>query len=399
MKNLALTLSLLIAALAGYSQTERGNITHYGNKFMWSGTQEAFVPNWCIFNYDHTLDQVNDTYINNFVQQMMGEHGFNGAHVMVFGEWFHLGDQRVRIGDRDPDQRTFDKLKAIIRAVYAAGGSTHLWQWGDDSRSQTSQSLTSGIMGSVEKKLLDKIYSELNGLPGWTIGYGFDVWEWCNAAQLQQWHNYMDGKPDWQHLMVARSAKNEVSQLYDGLDYSSYEMHKPSYNTLVEMLNHLPDKPSSSDDRYRVRDEGRDKDLTPDETRRLLWSHTMAGGVGGIWGDLKDNGGESGPYPNRDEIKTFFRFWNDGKRFRRDMVRDNSLTEQWCLRDNDTHYAYYQENANQVRYTFGGGSKRVVAVNTRGAYQEIDLGVKRAGSYTWNAPTTSDWAIAVGDFD
>ncbi len=400
MKKLTFTLGLLTVTLVAYAQApDRGYVTHQGNKFVWSGSREAFVPNWCIFNYDHTLDQVDNAYIDNFVRQMMNEHGFNGAHVAVFGEWFHIGDPQVHSGDSNPDQRTFDKLKAIIKAVYAAGGSTHLWQWGDDARHQTSKSLSGGIMGSTEKKLLDKIYRELNELPGWTIGYGFDIWEWCNASQLQQWHDYLEAKPDWKHMMVARSAKNQVSQLYNGLDYSSYEMHKPSYNTLVAMLNHLPDKPSSSDDRYRIRDEGRSKDVSAEEMRRLLWSHTMAGGVGGIHGDLKDNDGESGPYPNWEEVKTFFTFWNKNKRFRQEMVRDNALTDQWALRDSTTHYVFYQENTNRVRYTFGGDSKRVVAVNTQAAYQEIDLGVKRAGSYTWNAPISSDWAIAVGDFN
>ena len=181
-------------------------------------------------------------------------------------------------------------------------------------------------------------------------------------------------------------------------DYSSYEMHKPSYNTLVAMLNHLPDKPSSSDDRYGYGMRGRSKDVSAEETRRLLWSHTMGRGGRGYPRRLERQRRRVGGRIRTGRRLDFFYVLEQNKRFRQGMVRDNALTDQWALRDSTTHYVFYQENTNRVRYTFGGDSKRVVAVNTQAAYQEIDLGVKRAGSYTWNAPTSSDWAIAVGDF-
>ncbi|MGB3619673.1 MAG: G8 domain-containing protein [Catalinimonas sp.] len=401
-KLLPLLAYLLMIVTSGHANDpNRGYVTHSGDKFVWSNSGEAFVPNWNIFNYDRTLDEVSTADINNFVQEMMGEHGFNGAHVIVYGEWFHIGDRLVRAGDSNFDQRTFDKLKQIINAVYAAGGSTHIWQWGDDNRSQTSRSLNSGFMGSVERQLLDKIHSELNNTPGWTMGIGFDVFEWANESELKTWHDYLKNKPGQNHMFAARSNKNRVDQIYDGLDYSSYEYYRPSYDELVQMLTHLPGKPSSSDDRYRVRN--REKDVTPEETVELLWRHTIAGGVGGIWGNLKQPDGsigESRAYPNKEVIKTFFTFWNDKKRFRKNMVRDNSLTDGWCLRDGNSHYVYYKDNTNSITYTFQGGNKRVIAVNTKAGsgYQEIDLGTKSAGTYTWNAPSNSDWAIAVGDF-
>ena len=37
-----------------------------------------------------------------------------------------------------------------------------------------------------------------------------------------------------------------------GLDYASYEHHKPSYAVYVEALEANPDKPVMSEDRFRV---------------------------------------------------------------------------------------------------------------------------------------------------
>jgi len=38
-------------------------------------------------------------------------------------------------------------------------------------------------------------------------------------------------------------------------------------------------------------------------------------------------------------------------------------------------------------------------VDTTGAYREIEVGTLDPGEHTWQAPRTSDWAIAVGHFD
>ena len=134
-----------------------------------------------------------------------------------------------------------------------------------------------------------------------------------------------------------------------------------------------------------------EKDYNEEETRRGLWHHTMAGGIGAIWGNLDS----TGIYANKDELKCFSVFWNDHKRFRKDMVIDNSLTNGYCLKEGDKYYVFYKEDTNELTYSFSGKSKKVVAVDTKKEYHEIDLGVKKAGSYTFPAPYLSDWAIAV----
>jgi hypothetical protein len=44
------------------------------------------------------------------------------------------------------------------------------------------------------------------------------------------------------------------------------------------------------------------------------------------------------------------------------------------------------------------GSQPAVAVDAKQSYAEIALGNLNPGIQTWNAPHTSDWAIAIGDF-
>ena len=239
------------------------------------------------------------------------------------------------------------------------------------------------------------------------MGYGFDLWEWASESQLQGWHNYMHAHMGWSHYLGARSQKNELSQLYEGMDYSSYEQHRPDYNKYVETIEARPSKPSFSEDRFRVRDEGRDKDYNMEDTRRGLWDSTMAGGIANIWGHLLNSpssgapsGGEaSGPYPKPEWIKTWAEFF-DG-RFLRDMVRANSITNGVCLKHpNNTQFVFYKESTSsiQMNLTTMSGAQRAVAVDAKLPYLEIDMGKLTASEHTWIAPYDSDWAIAVGEF-
>lgn len=126
------------------------------------------------------------------------------------------------------------------------------------------------------------------------------------------------------HLLGARASKNQRDQVYEGLDHASYEYHKPSYTDLVEMVGKRPANPSISEDRYRIRHPSMypDKDYNAEETLQGLSLHTMAGGIGAIWGNLQGDG----TYPNKAALKCFSIFWNDKRRFTRGMVADSSLS-------------------------------------------------------------------------
>lgn len=405
------------------SSNDRGEVGTYKNKFIWTGTGQAFVPNFIMLDaltrniipheskqfqeYDYNF--ITEENIDKFIDEFMYEHGFNGIHLPVFGQWFHIGDNIVTEMDSIPDPKTFDKLTMIIKKVYQAGGSTYVWVWGDHQRRWTSKSTKDGIMGKQEQVVMDMIAEKLGPLNGWFMGYGFDLWEWVTEEDLKKWHDYMWSKPGWNHLLGARAGRlgkfpkshmggpitdNILNQIYEGLDFSDYELFQPSYEDLVKTINTRPMKPSLSGDRYRVRNNPPSpyqwKDYTEDMTRRGLWHHTMAGGIGAIWGNM-----DTSVYSNKDELKCFSVFWNEKNRFRKDMIIDNQITNGYCLRVLDNLYVFYKEDTNRIEYRFSGKAKKVFAVDTKKKYQEIDLGTKTSGDYVFDAPYVSDWAIAV----
>lgn len=384
-----------------------GFVTNYGNKWGRTGIDEAFVPQFVMIGGPHTYYNNRDE-IKAIIQTFLVEHGFNGVHTPVFCRWFDIDRpqcSRINVTDPNPDRRTFAALEALITEVHAAGGVVHIWMWGDDSRSENPKRW--GINGEADKRLQRYIAARLGPLPGWTMGYGFDLFEWVSGDALGEWHATMQANMGWRHYLGARSSKNRLDQLSEEMDYSSYEQHRPDYEHYVRTIEARPDKPAFSEDRFRIREEDSDdKDYTMALTRRGLWHSTMAGGVANIWGNLVGAPGAneglttSAPYPNRDVIKTYSRFFE--KRFLRDMVRCNELTDGTCLmRPTNAHYVFYAEDTATVRMDLSemDGPQVAVAVDTRRPYAEIDLGRLDAARQSWIAPYESDWAIALGDFE
>jgi hypothetical protein len=382
-----------------------GFVTHYGNKWGWSGLERAFVPQYVMIDGP-------DTYYNkpakivDMIDVFILEHGFNGVHTPVFCRWFDIEQQqcgRINVADPNPDLRTFEALESLIREVHAAGGVVHIWMWGDDSRSENPKRW--GLNGSADKRLQRYIAARLGPLPGWTMGYGYDLWEWIRGNQLAEWHDYMHEQMGWAHYLGARSGINTLDQLTEKMDYASYEQHRPEYNLYVETIEARPNRPAFSEDRFRIRQPAQNKDYTMEMTRRGLWHSTMAGGVANIWGNLIDPLNStrtleaSSPYQNPEMIKTYALFFED--RFWADMVRCNQLTDGVCLmRPTYAHYVFYAEESGSMKMDLSGmrDLQVAVAVDTRLEYKEIELGALSAREQTWEAPYVSDWAIAVGDF-
>jgi hypothetical protein len=239
------------------------------------------------------------------------------------------------------------------------------------------------------------------------MGYGFDLDEWVNENQLKVWRDYMHQHFGWSHFLGGRHGDpnrgtdhSMAKSWNEKLDYSSYEHHQPPYDVYVAALLNVPGKPVFSEDRYRIRIPPRypDKDYTEELTRLTLWRSMLAGGVANIFGYRKADQTYSEVYPNKTHIKTYSVFTE--KYFNKNMARDNSLTDGYCLKDTqDGNYIFYKENTSSIQYDISGlsGSKKVVAVDAKKAYAEVDLGTKAPGSYTFNAPNSSDWAIAVGE--
>ncbi|HEY8503237.1 MAG TPA: hypothetical protein VIL46_01555, partial [Gemmataceae bacterium] len=247
------------------------------------------------------------------------------------------------------------------------------------------------------------IAARLGPLPGWTMGYGFDLWEWADGGELAEWHRHLHAHFGWPHLLGARASKNKLDQLTEALDYSSYEQHRPDYATYVRTIERRPEKPSFSEDRFRIRESGYpEKDYDMERKRRGLWHSAMAGGVANIWGCLLGEGGDGGPalpYPDPHAIRTYAEFFRH--RFLNDLRRDNTLTDGVCLRTPDSgHFLFYKEETDSLRMDLAAmpGPRRAVAIDTRKPYREIDLGRLEPRRQEWKAPHRSDWAIAVGEF-
>ena len=393
-----------------------GFVTHVGNKWARpsgsDGALQAFVPQYVMYDGPAAF-YGKPKKIDDDIRTFIVEHGFTGFHVPVFCRWFDLEQERsnaIRASDPNPDHRTFQSLELLICKVHAAGGGVHLWTWGDDQRNMTPARW--GINGNVDKRIQRYIAARLGPLPGWTMGYGFDLDEWVKVSELEVWRDYVHAHLGWPHLLGGRPAgpnqgmdHSRSERWNKSLDYASYEHHRPTYEVYAAALEVFPDKPALSEDRFRIRQSSRyaSKDYSMETTRQGLWKSAMAGGVANIWGNLIGSEGSvdtnrygSFPYPKPHWIKTCSEFFRD--RFFLDMVRDNSITDGVCLkRLGGECYVFYKEDTTSIRMDLSKMPKAqpAIAVDALKPYHEIDLGQLSPKEHLWNPPYKSDWAIAV----
>lgn len=380
-----------------------GFMTNFGSKWGWLGIDEAFVPQYVMYVAPPSFYQ-NPDRIDADIQKFLVEHGFNGFHTWVACRWFDFEKTRsneITESSPNPDPRTFEALELLIRKVHKAGGAVHIWAWGDEQRRMTP--MRWGLNGKVDQRLQRYICARLGPLPGWSMGYGWDLQEWVNEKELRVWHEYMHRHLGWFHFLGGRSPR--LTQIYDGLDYSSYQQHRPDYDIYVKAIEQYPNKPTFLEDRFRVRkDVYPDKDYDFEMTRRGLWHSTMAGGAANIWGNLLNPrpDGMSHPYPNKKQILTWSRFWENW--FSKKMVRDNRLTDGFCLKVPGKLMVFYKEDTESLQMdlselsTVAEDTHPPVAVDTQKEYKEIEIhGLEALSGQVFQAPYRSDWAIAVGN--
>jgi hypothetical protein len=383
-----------ISVLHNPDPEARGFVTQSSEdpkKWAWQkagGDEDVFVPQLVMWRSDDDIT-ANASIINADIQTFIKEHGFNGFHVpvMIPSVWFNEGNPKIS---------TFEKLETVISMLHDEGALVYLWIWGDAQRGWAPPG---GWGSTVDKRLQRYIAARLGPLPGWAAGYGFDLWEWVNRDQIEQWHRNLHDNFGWPHMLGARGSRNQLDQWSGVLDFSSYEFHQPDYNDFVRKIDQRPGKPTGSMNRFRI-----GRYYTPEKTRRGLYYSTMVGGVANIWGNL-ENGGSyqlgSAPYPNRHQIKTYSTFFFERERFRVDMQRNNAITNGYALESSSRrHYIFYKESTSSIQVDLSGmsGSQTVIAVDTKGSYQERNLGSLNPGNHTIQLPHSSDWVIAIGDF-
>lgn len=397
-----------------------GFLRKFGNKWGWEGTENVIVPQ--LVMWDYIVGSSNPRMFHNKpdlvkrkIEQFIVDHGFDGFHVPVIGgRWFDFDatSDRVESTMADPAIPTFEALELLITKTHKAGGLVHIWLWGDHSRSQTPKSLTGGMGGVIDERLQRYIAARLGPVPGWSMGYGFDLDEWVSASQVKAWRDSIHGHMGWSHFLGGRPVgPNHGTDHADnvawnkGLDYSSYEHHRPTYEVYLAALKAIPGQPVMSEDRFRIRSVGRYrmKDYSEELTRRGLYHSTMAGGVANIWGIHPDHSPD-GVYSNKEQIKTYSVFFYGKDRFLADMVPANQMsadTDTRILLSRRTQsLSLYRETAATIHVDLTDmlGPQPVVAVDTKKPYREIDLGDLQPEAQTIRLPMVSDWVLAVGDF-
>ena len=395
---------------------DNGELTHFGNRWGWSRTGEAFVPQLVMYATPPHF-YANPAKIDRDIQTFLRDHGFNGFHVFLSCRSFDIEvDDCRKIDGRDPelDPRLFDALELLIRKTHAAGGMVHLWMWGDQQRGQTPSSRGDwgGLDGPVARKVEREVARRLGPLPGWSLGYGFDLDEWVSPAEIKSFRNrlqdllprfhFLGGRPGGPNRGTDHGAYRTWNR---SLDYASYEHHRPSYAVYLSALEANPGKPVLSEDRFRVMSDRDSKHYTPEEVRRGLWHSTLAGGVGNIWGYLLEGGSHelgSAPFPNREAIRTHFDFIEGrfSKRMKRCSPPDAHPAETTLCLTDGPRFVLYKEDSARVELPLGALEKPepAVAVDTRRAYREVEIGPLPPGKKVWEAPYESDWALSVGDF-
>lgn len=394
-----------------------GFMTNVGNRWARQtgpeGAPVAFVPQIVMYVDDLSFLWKHQDRIDADIDNLLGRHGFTGLHLSsIAGRWFDIeGPRAVTAEMTDPDPRTFALVEKVILNVHRAGGIVHIWPWGDRARRWTPTELEDGINGPADRRLQRYIAARLGPLPGWSMGYGFDLQEWVKAERLKQWHDYMHDHLGWFHFLGGRAGGPTSGTdhapyvaLNEPQDYSGYQHWQPSYEVYAAAMQCLPDQPVMSEDRFRVR--GRAKDYTEEQTRRGLYRSTMAGGVANIWGNLRGSederpGGMSADYPHPDWIKTYSTFFFTKQRFRTGLRRFDDLSDGHCLAEVvEGRYVIYGEATGKLRVDLSGAEKPLpaVAVDALEPYREIELGVLGASEQTINLPHESDWVIAIGRF-
>lgn len=392
-----------VAITANPDPEAHGFLTRFGNKWGWEGTDRAVVPQ--LVMYDELPEFAGrPEKIDRDIEVFLKGHGFNGFHVGVLARWFDFEHERydgIASDDPNPDPRTFAALELLITKTHRAGGMVHLWAWGDEQRHMTPKKW--GLNGRVDRRLQRYLAARLGPLPGWSMGYGFDLDEWVTGEDLRQWHQHLHQQLGWFHFLGGRSGgpnhgtDHSGWQIHEGLDYAGYEHHQPTYEVYAAALEANPDKPVFSEDRFRVRQPSPypEKDYDETLTRRGLWHSTMAGGVANIWGNLSRPGGI---YEHQEWFRIWARFFE--RRFLKNLVRANDLTDGLCLKTpDDTCFIFYKEDTDSIQLDLSRmrTAQPVIAVDALTG--KTVAGRLSAERHVWKAPHPSDWAIAVGLFD
>ncbi|MFO8014903.1 MAG: DUF5060 domain-containing protein [Phycisphaerae bacterium] len=384
----------------------RGFITHQGNRFarQVSGTDdlEGFLPNtymnehrfgnpegkgWTDIRPTLTDPQRLEAYL-----EEVEAHGCNGVFFHVVHQWLKAHANGYEDHDSvNPDLDTFAAMENLILRAHGRGMYVHVWAWGDEGRRWTPTGLPGGINGKVDRRIQRYIAARLGPLPGWVMGYGFDLTEWTSEQDLKEWAEYLHARMGWRHMLWGRDRYNDE---LDAKSYPGYGVR--SYDEIVKDMNSDTSRPHLYEERHTYL---RNEQLSQEGTRRFMWQQTLAGGMMGFWGHYPKSYKYRGPYPEPQQFQCHREFWQG--RFLLEMRRAKGLSDGFGLATPDgAHCVFYREETDRMEMDLSeaGGPLSAVAVDSTKPYREINIGPLKPGKHTWKAPRESDWAIAIGRF-
>ena len=167
-------------------------------------------------------------------------------------------------------------------------------------------------------------------------------------------------------------------------------LHGPAdYNEVTEDIKTDLYRPHFYTERHTYLRDGFHLDMN--ETRRLLWWQSLAGGVAGFigyypWSEY--------PYPNPEQLRTHRSFWDKRQHQLLSMEQANNLSNGVCLKSNDnTLFILYRENASSIKMDLSSmnGSQNVIFVDCKKSYNGINKGSYSPGNHTLNLSYSSDW--------
>jgi hypothetical protein len=294
----------------------------------------------------------------------------------------------------NPDLTVFRMLENHIQDVHSRGLALDIRMWGDSAHAWSAEGLPGGINGEVDKRLQKYIADRLGALPGWSLSYGYDLFEFLSVEEGEAFADYMNDQLDFPHLFWMRD--------------KSGGLHAISYQSSSEPVTSNEDTPSNADEAYNYAishfNEASNNNRpvlfehnfdnsrwTHEQVRRGMWAFAMAGGAAAHYTD------QVAP-----DVDTFGEFWNGHEpRLLVDMEPANGMSG-----DSDTWVLYspgegtlvaYRRDADSIELDLSAieGSLFGIAVDTEKDYEEIDLGSLEAGVQTIDLPYESDWAIHI----
>lgn len=279
-----------------------GFVINQSGKWARSATGQVFVPQYVMYDGGDPAAAINEFVVG---------HGFTGLHI-----------PNLRHFARFPEY-----FEEVVLKTYRAGGSTHFWIWGDEQRRLTPAHYPNAVddAGSVTE-LYELIAARLGPLPGWTVGFGFDLFEWLDEEDVDAYRDVMRQRTSYEHMLGARGFKNRYQTVIENADYASWEWHRPGYDDYLDHVERAGGIPAFSEDRFRIRDsiQHAAKDYDEALTVAGLWDSLLAGGVANIWGNAFDDGSFSQGYDSKESISRYRQFVDEYFRVESQPVRSEA---------------------------------------------------------------------------